>query len=348
MLSVARLVHVMAAVCVFGVDAVATWKQVLAKAPWGARAMPRGGVDSNGNFFVISGRQGALTLYGDTWRSPDGVTWTKMGDATDSWGKRAYPEVSILAGSLILTAGQGLSTFYNDVWRSDDDGRTWNQTLASAPWGERAGHFTFEMSVNGQETIMLFAGAKNSFGRVFYNDLWRSTDKGATWKGQILPQDMGRAGMQVVRVGSTLYFMGGDHDNPVFTPNWPGRRNDVWKSNDAGLSWECLGNATWSPRTGQQCRVLGDTIYCIGGEAAGADGTTPVLMHDVWAWDAKTLPMKWTLASSEAWGCASSAASCGRDDFLLVARDGSLWIFGGDEELSAPFPQDNDVWTFTP
>ena len=33
---------------------------------------------------------------------------------------------------------------------------------------------------------------------------------------------MGRAGMQVVEIDGTIYFMGGDHDKPVFQANWEG------------------------------------------------------------------------------------------------------------------------------
>ncbi len=69
----------------------------------------------------------------------------------------------------------------------------------------------------------------------------------------------------------------------------------------------------------------------------------------------------------EAWGCSESryvldipcfykdfspysesytySESCGKDDFMIAVRDDKIWTFGGDEELAAPYPQDNDVWT---
>jgi N-acetylneuraminic acid mutarotase len=281
-------------------------------------------------------------LYGDTWRSTDGVQWDIQSDGT-GWGKRAYPEVAIVDNSIILTGGQGLFTFYNDVWRSDDFGKIYKQVNANAPWGVRAGHYT--MVVN--DTILLFAGAKNSLLRSFYNDLWISSDKGSTWQLQAtLPADMGRAGMQVVNINNVLYFMGGDHDKPVFRPNWAGRRNDVWSSSDLGKTWTLLGNTNWIPRTGQQCSAFkGSYIVCIGGEGAGSDGKTPVLLHDVWMWNPATDKVnEWTLVSNEAWGCSKTAPSCGKDDFELLNRNDELWTFGGDEELSLPTPQDNDVW----
>jgi hypothetical protein len=83
--------------------------------------MPRGGVHG-GYFYVISGRAGALTLYGDTWRSKDGKEWECMSSKAP-WGKRAYTEVAIVNDTLVLTGGQALITFYNDVWTSEDFGK---------------------------------------------------------------------------------------------------------------------------------------------------------------------------------------------------------------------------------
>ena len=56
------------------------WEQVLKAAPWGGRAMPRGGV-MDGYFYVISSRKGAFKIHSDTWRSPDGIDWEKVSDA---------------------------------------------------------------------------------------------------------------------------------------------------------------------------------------------------------------------------------------------------------------------------
>jgi len=150
------------------------WERLLHAAPWGKRAMPRGGL-LDGQFYILGGRAGMFRIYSDTWRSPDGVRWELMN--------------------------------------------------ADAPWGVRAGHHTMVID----DDIYLFAGGVNTFGRILYNDLWVSTDQGATWELRAeLPEDMGRAGMQVVEIDGTIYFMGGDHDDPVIAANWPGRRNDVW------------------------------------------------------------------------------------------------------------------------
>ena len=315
------------------------WREVAAEAPWGKRAMPRGGL-LDGHFYVIAGREGPSTIYGDTWRSPDGVNWELMSDNT-GWGVRCYPEVDIVKGNLVLTGGQSLSEFYNDVWRSSDEGRTWQQVCAKAPWDVRAGHHTITID----NEIFLFGGARNSWKRVFYPELWVSKDLGESWELRAtLPADMGRAGMQVVEIDGTIYFMGGDHDRPVFFANWDGRRNDVWKSDDRGVTWEFLGLAPWSPRTGQQCIAWNGKVICIGGHVKGRSRFVQALAHDMWVWDPNDGIDEWTLVTNNVWGCEEDPKRTGKSDFLLEIHDGKLWTFGGDREVLSPWPQDNDVW----
>ena len=315
------------------------WQRILAAAPWGVRAMPRGG-QLDGYFYVISGRKGMFRIYGDTWRSRDGIEWELMSDNT-GWGRRCYPEVEIVQGQLVLTGGQSLRTFYNDVWRSADEGRTWQQVCANAPWDVRAGHHTTTFD----DVIYLWAGARNSFDRIFYPELWVSKDLGESWELRAeLPQDMGRAGMQVVRIDGTIYFMGGDHDKPVFQANWTGRRNDIWKSDDDGRTWEFLGNAPWTPRTGHQCIAYDGQVICVGGHIQGKGKYRQELAHDLWAWDPKEGIDGWRLVTDNVWGCADDPRRDGKSDFMLEIRDGRIWTFGGDREVISPWPQDNDVW----
>jgi hypothetical protein len=306
--------------------------------------MPRGG-QLDGWFVVLSGRAGTSTIYGDVWRSPDGITWEQMAGST-GWGRRCYPEVDVIDGQIVLTGGQSLRTFHNDVWRSSDCGRSWEQVCARAPWGVRAGHHTHVL--DGE--LLLFGGARSSIGRVFYPELWVSPDLGETWELRArLPEDMGRAGMQVVSVDGTLYYMGGDHDRPVFQATWAGRRNDVWRSTDRGETWELLGHAPWAPRTGHQAVVHDGVVHVVGGHVRGPRDQRwrQYLAHDVWAWDpvASADSMAgWRQVGDDAWNAGRPGGLAGKSDFLLEVRDGRLWTFGGDREVLSPWPQDNDVW----
>ena len=53
------------------------WERILDSAPWGDRAMPRGGV-MDGYFYLMSGRAGMTKIYSDVWRSLDGINWEQM------------------------------------------------------------------------------------------------------------------------------------------------------------------------------------------------------------------------------------------------------------------------------
>ena len=321
------------------------WQRLVKHAPWGKRAMPRGG-QLDGYFYVMTGRAGATKVFSDVWRSRDGRQWDLVTD-NPGWGKRCYPDVEVAEGQLVLTAGQDLRTFYNDVWRSGDGGVKWERVCANAPWQVRAGHHTHML---GSE-LLLFGGARNSVKRIFYPELWVSPDLGETWSLRAkLPADMGRAGMQVVSIGETLYFMGGDHDRPVFQASWPGRRNDIWRSTDHGETWELLGHAPWAARTGHQAIAHDGRIYVIGGHVRGSKNQRwrQFLANDVWAWDPKASgddAEAWTKDANPAWAAGTTGGLPGKSDFHLEAREGRLWTFGGDRETLSAWPQDNDVWT---
>jgi hypothetical protein len=100
-----------------------------------------------------------------------------------------------------------------------------------------------------------------------------------------------------------------------------------------------VGEAGWSKRTGQKCIRSAGLVYCLGG--AHQNGTT-YLQHDVWTSKDATVGHH---VSSDAWGCDPKASSCGKDDLLLLERDGELWTFGGDGETGkGPGAQDNSIW----
>lgn len=152
--------------------------------------------------------------------------------------------------------------------------------------------------------------------------------------------------MQVVKIGSTIYFLGGDNDDySTFTFK---RFNDMWKSEDLGASWEFVGLAPWGNRTGHQCVSLDNKcIHCIGGQGCPACAKGKNLLYsDVWKTcdGAKT----WKLVANGLFGCDASkdCNNCGADDMLTrVAADGTVWMMGADREKNAPFPMSNSVWT---
>jgi hypothetical protein len=54
------------------VAAGATWKLLIASAPWAARHSHTSAIDAAGAIYVIGGRGGTFTVYNDAWMSTDG------------------------------------------------------------------------------------------------------------------------------------------------------------------------------------------------------------------------------------------------------------------------------------
>jgi len=236
--------------------------------------------------------------------------------------------------------GFGGFEFLNDVWRSNDSGASWTRVLEHAPWQGRAGHKALVVN----DEVWVLGGGVRTLLRELLNDVWVSGDGGRTWEQRTAKAEWSaRAGMELSVVGDEVLLMGGDHDVPVFSSAGP-NYNDVWSTKDGGRTWSLVGTAPWSKRTGHKCtqQPVGGQIFCVGG--AHQNGTT-YLQHDVWA---STDGRNWSLVASDAWGCSADSASCGKDDCLLLERDGKLWTFGGDEETGSGGGQDNSVWRFEP
>jgi len=249
----------------------ATWTQMTAGAGWAARrehssvAMPDGSI-------VLMGGTVDTEWWGplpsnDVWRSTDkGATWTQM-TAGAGWAARyEHSSVVLPDGSIVLTGGD-LGTGFsgkNDVWRSTNNGANWTRMNASAGWSERRGHSSVAMP---DGSIVLMGGIDNSGLRK--NDVWRSTDKGATWT------QMNASAGWVARYGhssvampdGSIVMMGG------LTTSY---RNDVWRSTDNGATWTQLPDAAWTGRYAHSSVAMRD------GSIVTMGGYTGSHMNDVW------------------------------------------------------------------
>lgn len=339
MSAVGALAAATAALSPAAAGAEGNWTLVTAAAPFAKRTCHQCGAVHGGELVIAGGRRGGATFYADVWASPDGVRWEQRCNATP-WAKRAYHALSSVNGSLVLTGGQsGLLTFSAEVWRSGDGGRGWERLHDAAPFGPRTGHAA---AVRRGE-LLVFGGGHGNIDRHFYGDVWASADAGETWTLRANGTAWNaRTGMAVVVVGDALFLIGGDNEDIRRGLKGP-YYHDVWRSDDAGATWSFVGNAPWTNRSGHECTVAAETVYCAGG--VGYD-TELRNHHDLWAWE----PLSggaWRRVTARAWGCAEEPkGQCGRADFFFAAAHGALWTVAGDEESSlAPFPQDNDVWT---
>ena len=245
------------------IDKGMTWSPVNATALWAARsgqstvAMPDGSIVMMGGFDGISYKNG-------TFRSTDeGATWTRM-NKNASWPSRTGQGVVALPdGNIVLMGGYDGTFLYNDTWRSTDNGVTWTEMSASAPWNARE---VFTSNVLPDGSIVLIGGDGNSDGliasgnRLACNDVWRSTDEGATWTPMTRTAGWGSRDYEssVVTPDGRIFLMGGI--------NGLGYQNDVWVSSDKGASWKQNPAAGWTARSGQSSVVLPDgTIVVVGG-----------------------------------------------------------------------------------
>ncbi len=70
----------------------------------------------------------------------------------------------------------------------------------------------------------------------------------------------------------------------------------------------------------------------------------------MWRWDPRASgddPSQWEQVAEAAWLTPAGVGGKGKSDFMLEVHDDRLWTFGGDREVLAPWPQDNDVWSAT-
>ena len=333
---------------------------------------------------------GDSQIWGDVWRSDDGGrTWAELAPIGDRWAPRAYFQAVATADEMYVLGGQdfglepnpfcalleqglepppGLgidpdapcpeflptSQFFHDVWASTD-GITWEQRTEAAPWAGRAG-----LSANVLDgSLFVFAGSQNDDSsiigpngpeRLYYNDVWRSDDGGATWTSvtETAPWAPRAGASTVVRDGEIWLFGGEDGFTCSPLPDCePPYFNDVWRSAD-GESWtEVSPAAAWSPRPGHQCELLGEQFVCFGGFGLIENPT------DMWS----TLDgVTWTELDTAPWNALQPDAV--RYDFdsisVQVAGEPTILTVGGDRETfdfddpTNYLRVEDDVWTFTP
>ena len=165
------------------------------------------------------------------------------------------------------------------AWYFGDETYTapWTLMTANAEWSARFGHKSVAMP---DGSIVLMGGWDDSG---FKDDVWRSTNNGATWMRMNLSSGWGgRWGFSsAVMPDGSIVLMGG-------STNY--QKNDVWKSTDNGKTWSQLtANAEWSIRSGQSTVVMPDgSIVLMGGMAGGDNfkmtygGQQITAQHGLW------------------------------------------------------------------
>ena len=237
-------------------DNGATWKQMTSSAGWVARAYHSSVAIPDGSIVLMGGKDSGGKLKNDVWRSTDyGATWKQM-TANAKWSPRwTHSSIVTPDGSIVLMGGRESSGDMDDVWKSTDNGATWTQMTASAEWSARMQHSSVTMP---DGSIVLMGGGDSTKG--WKNDVWRSTDDGATWMQMTASAGWSaRSGhSSVATPDGSVVLMGGFSGHGF---------NDVWQSTDDGTTWTRLTqNAGWSPRWTHSSVMMRDgSIVLMGG-----------------------------------------------------------------------------------
>ena len=193
------------------------------------------------------------------------------------------------------------------AWYFGDEDFTepWTQMTVSAGWAPRHVHTSVAMPDGG---IVLIGGNKDNGG--LYTDVWRSTDKGATWTE--MTESAGwspRLGINSIVTSDGSIVMMGGYDGTD--------KNDVWRSIDNGATWtEMTASAEWPAREYHSCVAMSDgSIVLMGG------GNQQGYLNDVWR--STDNGATWTkMTASAEWAARNVLSS-------VAMSDGSIIVLGG-------------------
>ncbi len=239
----------------------ARWRLKTGTPPWSAR-FAHAMVAHDGFLYLMGGYDG--TLLNDVWRSPNGADWELLTDSAP-WGPRSDFQAIVHDGAIHVMGGRGKGRRHSDVWRSHD-GIEWTLLNENA-WPPRS-HFA---AASHRGRLIIATGVDFDFSagsHLYRRDVWASDD-GREWT-QLNDnvQMRGRALMQMISVGPTLFAMGGDDISKVAA-----MRRDTWISSDGTDWWRLVGTDKYgqSPYIEYELRInhvllaKDNALYVIGG-----------------------------------------------------------------------------------
>lgn len=245
-------------------DLGGSWSQVSADAGFPGRSAFASAVLADDSVLVMGGHSAGVYL-GDVWRGTgEGVFWALV-VASAPWGGRWAHTAAVVPGSglVIVLGGQVAGTLTNDVWTSSNAGASWTQVTGSAAWSPR--EYCALAAFSGG--VLVLAGGYTSGGG-HVNDVWRSSDNGATFQALPAATWSPRTRMQAVVVGSIIVIAGGEGADGSAL-------HDVWGSSTRGGSWvELTPAAEWAGRTTFAMAALPDASLIVAGGYP--------LSNDVW------------------------------------------------------------------
>ena len=198
------------------------WELVDDEVPWAPRVLHYT-LAFDGEIWVIGGQTlpqfapAPQLFYSDVWRSPDGVSWTRVTENAP-WTPRGMIGGSVVFDGKMWILGGGTydtpttpdRNFYSDVW-SSVDGVNWTRHVESAPWTPRQYH---EVAVFDDKMWVLEGYNSNGGNR---RDVWHSAD-GVDWRELPATPWAPRHAASVFVYDDALWMVAGNNMFP-----------DVWK-----------------------------------------------------------------------------------------------------------------------
>ena len=218
------------------------------------------------------------------------------------------------------------------VWLTPDKGVNWEKKSSAAPWGVRK----YFASVTLSDGSIVMMGGSHQAPYTQFNDVWRSTDGGATWVQQTAAAGWSaRDAMAAVAMPDDSIVLMGGGDSLHGAAD-----RQVWHSLDQGATWHQHPGVWWSIRITHTCVMIPDglngTIVLMGGDQP--TGINSGFKDDVWI--STDYGESWTQQTAAAdWSIRGSHTSVALSDGSIVLMGG--FLFDGSQHFY------NDVWRST-
>ena len=284
-------------------DDGATWTSDGITGPAGQSSITGIAVAPNGDLWL------AGTTPDDVYRSSDdGATWTSVG-ITGPSGQTFISGIAVAPNGDLWLAG-GVP---DDVYRSSDDGATWTSVGITGPAGQT--------SISGiafdPRTVPPRAAGDLWLTGATPNDVYRSSDDGATWTSVGITGPVGQTNIQDIAVAPNgdLWLAGNSPD-------------DVYRSSDDGATWTSDG---------------------ITGPAGQATITGIAVAPNRDLWLAGTTPDDVYRSSDDGatWTSVGITGPAGQTSIqsIAVAPNGDLWLAGATPDDVYRSSDDGATWT---
>lgn len=259
----------------------------------------------------------------------------------DVWGQAATTKFSVRYGSAAVVHKGAIYVIggYNhpsplylgDVWKSVDFGITWTKIRDTADangYGARMVHCAW--SYDGK----LWVGAGATAAKALNNDVWYSSDDGATWtRATASAAFSGRLAAMCCVFDGKMWIMGGYDDAGSYSAT-----DTIYYSTD-GATWTTANPGThWSARQLAGCCVSGSKMYILGGEQRISGSAQS--MNDVWY---TSNGSTWTRATASAgWSARLFGGAYHINDKLFIVSGYGVGSWNTDCWYSS---DDGATWT---